>query len=428
MSAITLNGDRALSARVMIPWRGVPLIDVDVDPELVASWTATIAAAAAIDEAGTPGGVPAVLSIASLPPITITGVIDPKASGTFVAGAMVRVVGGSGGWSKSVGSQHWPTQVPAQLVYATTGARVLEKVTMLPPAAASVFDSFARAKGAAASVFAPEVDWWVDPLTGVTFVGPRPPAVPDPSLEILEWDPATKTAIVACDSLVLPGTPLADPRIGDVVVTVRDVDQLFGPGGTIATCRCSSEPVSRLMSAMTTMVRELAGVTHLRLRRYRFVTGTSKLALQAVDRDPLTQSAAPLPDLLAVNESSGMAGVTAILPPSLEVTVGFLNGDPQRAIVLGFSTLAPPLELALDALALVDVGPSAALVKLAGGVLPLAKGDWASYVTAALLAFATACEAGPAGLIAASTALATALVPMPGGPMPLPITLKVTGA
>ena len=412
MSEITLNGQRALSARVRVPWRGVPFVDVDLDPDVVA----TAAAAAQL-------GGPAVIFVDGIPPTTITGVIDPSASGTFVASARMRVTCGAGGWEREIPGQDFPVALASSAVYGGTGALVLEKVTVLAP---TVFERFTRSQGPASRVFADDVEWWVDTFTGVTFVGPRPPAVPDPSLEILEWDPTTKTALVACDALVQPGTPLIDPRIGESPVIVRDVDQLFGREGSRATCRCSEQRASRLATTLSTLVRELSGVTYPRLRRYRFIVGTSTLALQAVDRDPITQAGSPLPDVLAINESSGMAGVRAILTPGTEVTVGFRDGDASQPIVLAYSTSTPPISLSLDAVANVSVGELALLVSLAGGLRPIAGGDWSAYLTAALATFAAACTT-PAALPAAAAALATALVPLPSGPMPLPALVRVKG-
>src|ERR1043166_7068692 len=114
---ITLNGLRVVSLRIVTPWRGVPIVDADLDPDIVA--TAPNAA------------IPAVIVIDSPPPpITITGVVDPLAAGTFVAGAKARVICGAGGWSKDVPAQHFsnPGGLLSTAVYAATGAVVLEKV------------------------------------------------------------------------------------------------------------------------------------------------------------------------------------------------------------------------------------------------------------------------------------------------------------
>jgi hypothetical protein len=402
MSELTFNGQRAISARVVVPWRGVPYVDVDVDPELVA--TAAIQSALA---------TPATVVVDALPPTTITGVIDPTASGTFVASARFRLVCGGGGWDKSVPAQDFPLPITTTLLYTATGALVLEKVVVLIP---EPLARYSRSAGPASRVFADDVDWWVDPTTGVTFVGPRPPSVPDPSLEILEWDPSTKTAIVACDSLVLPGTPLIDPRIGESPVIVRDVEHVFSTSGSRAVCRCSDAAATRLMGALTAMVQELAGVTYLRLRRYRFVAGTSKLALQAVDRDPLTQLASPLPDMLAVAEWSGVPGISAILPPSLEVVVGFANGDPQRPFLVSYSTLAPAIKTTIAATAEIDIGPLCASVKIGPVPQPLAmavptSASFAALATvlAALGAYATAIKAVADQSNAATPVLLTAV-------------------
>jgi hypothetical protein len=344
MSAITLNGLRCVSARFVFPYQGPWFADVDVDPDVIE---------AAIPLTLLP--TPIVLVVDAVPPVTLLGVVDPRYSGTFVASARFRVVGGHGGWDKQVRAQQFaPGAVLSTLVYETTALEVLETVADLEPTILGV--NYARSAGPARRVLDAASGWWVDPVTGITFVGPRPPAIPDLSLEVLEWDATSKTATAACDTLILPGTPLVDARIGESPVTVRDVEQTFGPDSVRATLWCSSEPESRLTTALRNAVLEFAGVVYSRIRMYRFVAGTAgAMALQAVSRDPLTGEGAPLPDLLAIPEWSGVSGITTELAPSLEVLVGFVDGDPTEPVVLGYSTLAPPITMTVEAAASVEI-------------------------------------------------------------------------
>lgn len=363
MSA-TLNGLRAVSVRVLVPYQGVWIADVDLDPDIVAT---------------APTSGPATIVIGAPPVATLLGIIDPLFSGSFVAAAKVRVVGGFGGWSKSVPSQDFenPAGVLSPAVLVPTGALVGEKVTVLEPELLAAA-SYARSAGPARRVLEGR-SWWVDPTTGVTFVGPRPPAPPDPSLQVLDWDPDTKTAELASDTLILPGTPLVDTRIGESPVIVRDVEQTFDTRGSRATAWCSTGSVSRLQVALKALIRELAKTAHLKCYRYRVVapppgdTSNTKWNLQAVDRDSTTGAASPMPDLIPGTVWTGMSGVLAKVAPSLEVLVHFVDGDPGQPVVVGFSTLELPLELDLDATVALNLGILAPLVKLAGGGAPVGR-------------------------------------------------------
>ena len=132
---------------------------------------------------------------------------------------------------------------------------------------------FARSAGPASRVLE-QVEWWVDPTTGTTFVGTRPPAVQDVSLEILDWNPLTQVATVSCDALVVPGTVLVDPRIErGRALTVRDVEQEFSnEKGSRALCWCSVNAVSPLSSPRcNALCGSSAGPTTCVIRRYRVV-------------------------------------------------------------------------------------------------------------------------------------------------------------
>lgn len=356
-----LNGLRVVSARIVMPYRGLWYADLDVDPDVVAT-------------APTSGPAALVLGAAPGPVASLLGVIDPLAAGSFVATARARVLGGFGGWSKTVTAQHFnqPGLTSTQ-VLSSVAASVGETVADLSP---TPIQDYMLDAGPASRVFGLGM-WWVDPTTGLTTVGPRPPAVPDPSLELLSWDPLAKRAEVACDALVLPGTPIVDPRLGEGVVTVRDVEQVFDANGSRATCWCSVNTVSPLLAALGTLVQELGGLAHLKLRRYRVASpgalpGTWQL--QAVDRGSLGQ-AAPAPDMVPATAWTGVPGCSAKLPPSLDVLVARVDGDPTQPILGLYSLEELPLELTLDGSAAVHLAPTAALVDIAGGGHPVAFAD-----------------------------------------------------
>ena len=357
---VTLAGLRCVSARFVLPYTGVWFADLDVDPELVA----------AVPPAG-----PVPIVIESTPPVTLLGMIDPLGSGSFGATARVRVIGGRGGWQKSVPAQHFPSPGTTQAVYAATAALVGEACVVAVPS--PVPENYVRLAGPASNILRDEASWWVDPTTGTTFVAPRPPLPQDPSLELMVWDAGGQVAEVRSDTLVVPGTIIVDTRIGGAQAMVRDVEQVFDASGSRAVCMCSSNSVSRLLVSLQTLIREHCKTGFLKIARYRFVsdvTDATHTALQAVDRDPLTGLAAPYPDLLPLTMWTGVAGIIADLPPSLEVLVGFIDGDPQQPMVLGYSTLAPPVKLTIDAAAELVIGVLAPLIQIGGPTgLPAAR-------------------------------------------------------
>lgn len=403
MPTALLNGVAALAVRIVTPERGAWVAEVDLDPIVAAAFPFSVPA-------------PAVLLIGTA--ITLRGTIDPRGSGRFVSTVRVRIVGGGGGWDKPVTQQDYQNDagVLSTLVYTAAGAEVGEAVVDALPSVLGFH--FVRVAGPASAVFR-DRHWYVDSL-GVTQVSPRIFAVPDPSLEILSWEPTTQRAEVASDALLLPGTPLVDPRIGGTPVVVRDVEQTFTRSGSRAVAWCSASSVSRLASALINMVRQFGQTAYLKPYRYRFVLAAPGLPGEVGDRLQL-QAVHPnmgAPDVLPISVW-GPSGISAKLTPSTEVLVHFIEGDPGQPVVLGISPAGLPLELDLDASVAVSIGHTAPIVELAGGAAPLATAPWAVALQAALVVFATGVN--PGNLAAKGALLLTAL-----GLLPSPSTTKVT--
>ncbi len=217
---ILLNALRGVKAVILIPKSGAWFADVDVDLDLVPVM---------------PTG-PAVLTVGIG---ILRGTIDDRASGRFGTKAKIRLVGGVG-WDHPVPALHLHNDagVLSTAVYAVTAASVLEPpvVELGPPRLLGV--DYVRTQGPASRVFA-GVDWWVD-ILGITHTGIRPPLpAPPPNLiDILEWHPTSKVAVIASDILIQPGMVLTDPiRFG--VATVEDVEHTFDEDGARAIAWCS---------------------------------------------------------------------------------------------------------------------------------------------------------------------------------------------
>ena len=369
--SVILNpgGIRVVSARLLLPYRGVWMADLQLDPEIAAL-------------APSSGPVQLVVLGAAGPVATLLGTVDKRGTGGFSSIFSLRVVGGGGGWDQAVAPQHYHNDagVISTEVYSTTGVLVGEKVANAVPQPLGV--DFWRSGGRASQVLDAEPSWWVDPTTGVTTIGPRPPAIADPSMTLVFWDAAMQAASLTCDTLVLPGTPLVDPRLGTVIPIVRDVEQIFDAQGSRVTAWCGVNAGEQLVGDLRSMVREFAGVKTLKTYLYRLVAQgpDGRLQLQAVHRQ------LGIPDTLPIAPWAGMAGLSAKLRPGSTVRLAFLEGDPSQPLVDGYAPGVKPLELDLDADALVRIGGAAAK--------PLATGPWAAAVQTALVAFATGLNAG----------------------------------
>ena len=340
MSAMTVNGSRAVSVVLTTLWRGAWWAEVDLDPD---------------DATNAPTGLVA-LAMAGT---TLAGTVDPRLSGRFVAANRLRIVAGAGGWDKPVSRQDYHNDggVLSTQVYQAAASLVGETVVDQAPVRFAA--DFERPGGAAATVFG-DRSWYVD-TAGKTQVGTWPEVAPDASLEILEYFPDRQELIVSCDALVLPGTTFTDSRF-DGTLIARDVEQTFTSGdGPRARVWCSAVPATRLMSAMTNLIRSVSGWQWNRSYRYRVISQgvDGRVTLQAVNK------ALGMPDLELKTIWPGTQGDSATVQLSSTCDVRFQEGG--LPIVSNWDPGGKPTKRTIDASAEVDVGPSAAAVNLAGG-------------------------------------------------------------
>lgn len=343
----TINGLRAITVRLTIPWRGVWVAHVEVDADLPDAVVMT---------------GPAVLVAGNT---ILSGTIDPRGTGRFNDRIHMRVVGGRGGWDKEVPAQHFTNPAGAlvsTLVYAATAATVLE--TCVDPTPVVFGEHFVRSRGAASRVFG-DRDWRVDLVTGITTTAPWPPLPLDPTATVADFHIETQTITVNSETVILPGSVIVDERFKGKTFIARDVEQIFDTKGTTATIWVAEKPVSRLAEAFATAVREYARTEYLKTYLYRFVVPAAggKIALQAI-----TPGA---PDLNPIDQWTGLSGIQAALAgnaqlkPATEIVVGFVGGDPTAPYLVAFSPLAKPLGITIDALTFVDVGVPTSFVALA---------------------------------------------------------------
>jgi hypothetical protein len=346
-----------LTVRLLHPFRGVWIADCELDVADVAQAPAS-------------GKVTLTLTPnAELAPVTLSGTIDPRGSGAFVEFYHLRVLGGGAGWDQLVPAKDYQADggLRTSDVYQTTATEVGETVNVLAPVSIT---HFVRSNGPASRVLSEEPAWYLD-LAGVTQVGPRPASTLDTSAVLVRWDPAMQLAEMTCDTLILPGTTISDPRIKSGPVIVRDVEQLFDASGSHVLAWCGVSPVSQFANDLRAAIVELAGTKFLAGFQYRIVQQNSdgRLQLQPVDK---TQG---IPDTLPVSPWAGMSGDSAKFQLGTYVRVSFFAGDSRLPIVDLYQPGMLPLERTVDASAVVHVGPSAGSVQLSGGGHPIAFAD-----------------------------------------------------
>lgn len=364
---LTAFGFPVLTFRLLVPYSGPWMLDAVLDADVAPT-----------------SGAPAVVAGESA---QLVGTVDADPDRTFKFGERVRlgVLAGGGGWHKPVRPQHYHSDaaLPLATVVTSTAAEVKEKVVVSAPE--TLGKDFFRVAGPASQVLRGR-SWWVDFL-GVTQVGPRLPKPAPTSLEILSWDEVTGTCECALDELLEPGTVLVDERFGTRIV--RDVELVLSESSIRATCwLVSSAPEGEgnleLVQALGAIATRAIGPQWLRQYEYTVVS----MQGDRVAVTPADPKKAPQASPLSV--WCGAPGMKSKLAPGTKVLVGFANGDPLSPFIGHFEPAEGegwmPLELTLDALKKVEIGPSALAVELAGGSAAVALAPalitWAGQVVA----------------------------------------------
>lgn len=201
MTAIA-NGVSLSWCRVTIPWSGVPVLEL------------------AAPEPVTP--------IAGVVTVTLADLVVSAAlvrSGEFAGQWKGFAVGGRNGWSKRIARKGYRS--PFGLLNAQIISDAALECGELPPVVAppSFMGGFyiRTSTSPASQVFTklPDgQDWWIDPLTGITQVGLRVPAVVNAQFDIIDVDPGSGRLTIATDnpSQFQPNATFIDPFAGVFVV------------------------------------------------------------------------------------------------------------------------------------------------------------------------------------------------------------------
>lgn len=307
----TLSGDPVTTCTTHTPAYGLPWYDVEC----------------ATPDART-GAV-----LLDLGGATFAGTI--MSGGAFNSRTRYRVVGGTGGWGRTVSAKSYANDAGVKLALVLRDVAI-ECGEVLGPVdpTATVGPAFVRPAGPASYVLhrlCPRA-WYVD-AAGVTQIGRRL-AVPylgeasrmvnDAGQSRYEIAPDAATLSALVPGVVVDGVEAVDVEHAvDESGALRTT--LWGRG--IADTSRLSEALRRIVEALT------AGSKFHALWEYRVIqtqAGGNRLDLQ------ITRVSSGMPDLRNVRIRPGVAGASATPQPGSLVEVAFLNGDPAQPRVVGF--------------------------------------------------------------------------------------------
>lgn len=184
---VSVDGKRATSLTLRVPFAGVWLADVELD-----------------DDSPLTGRVDIKLGTA-----TWTGTVVRAYAGAFAMRTCARIAGGAGGWGTLLRPRHYHDDngVRTALVVRDAAREAGETLGTVTYASATIGTDFVRRRGPAARVLEQVLDdtpWWVA-ADGTTRIGPRQSSDLAAKYDLLNFDPRTKVAIMAMDDPAIIG-------------------------------------------------------------------------------------------------------------------------------------------------------------------------------------------------------------------------------
>lgn len=319
MSVVTLGGLAVASGDLYIPRRG--------------AWFAQL-----------------VLTGTDVPPNGTIKIADAEWRGTVGAESGVfggqwtgHIVGGAGRWSLGLPRKgyHNDGGVKPALVARDLARECGETLGTISPGSSVLGNDYARSARAASETLediARGVPWWVG-RDGVTHIAARS----GPALtlaDVLEYDAQQRRLEFVLDDLRLVdiGSVISSALLpSPITVGALDINISSGAIRCVAWEDAESDP---LADALMLFNRKAASERLHGVYRYRVVSmADRRVNLQAVT------AAAGVPDLLAVSQWPGVAGVHANLLPGGQVLVQFVagdRGDPVITQYVGNHEAVPP--------------------------------------------------------------------------------------
>lgn len=330
MSLAHINDNTVDRARVQVPAWGAWWADVDLPTEVTLSSSVTF----------------------TLADIELQGTV--VSGGVFDQRSAYRIVGGAGGWGKTVASKAYANDAGVQQATVINDVAILVGETVAGIPTPRLGPHFARVNGLASRVLhdlAPQA-WFID-FAGVTQFGARATTEYTGDGPRVHVDPGVQVIDVATEEIaaLVPGVTV------DGSAPATDVEYILSPDRL--TTRVYAGPrASRRLDAWTRIVDAVDPQRKYRGSfEYRVVTQSGeRLNLQPV------RAATGLPDLANVPVRPGMAGLKAVVKLGSLVLVTFVDSDPSRPVA--FAHDAPdapgalPVNLVLDASTDITFGTS----------------------------------------------------------------------
>jgi hypothetical protein len=273
--------------------------------------------------------------------LLLSGTVVPEESGTFGLQRKVRVVGGANGWQRLVRARgyHNDAGVSAELVAKDAARDCGETLASFEARARTLGADFARKAGpasAALEIASGGFNWWVEPDGTTRVASSRPAHTPAPgSYEVLEFDPRSRTAVLAVDDLsaIRVGSVLTERLDAPETIQAFDVEVTGETLRVRAWCGKGATGTNEIGDLLQTIVRRTMDRRIFGVHRYRVVNmAGDRVNVQAAD------SADGVPDLLSLKMNAGIAGGHAVLARGAEVRVWFLAGDPGRPEICGYAS------------------------------------------------------------------------------------------
>lgn len=345
----SLSGHRVVRARVSIPAWGAWFADVVVDGEVTLSGAASLVVADA----------------------TFKGSV--LSGGAAKGRSSFRLVGGAGGWAKTIPSKHYANDAGVKLstVLGDAAAAVEETLDASTVPATRVGPAWTRPEDPAARVLelvSPGA-WYVGE-DGVTRLGRRPRTTYAGKGTLGPVDRGRAKVTVAADSIagITPGVVVAELEAVDVEHSIS------AEGGLRSTVwGALSSTTTRQAAALQALLEQLDPGRRFRgVWEYRVIEQAgSRHTLQPV------RVSTGMPSLQRVPVRPGIAGARARVEPGSRVLVAFIDEDPARPYVCGFEDEDgngfAPITVSLNAESFVQLGAGIKPVIVAGdmaGIFP----------------------------------------------------------
>ena len=304
MSTATLNGHTAMLARVTLPAWGLPWFDVTLDQEVTLAGKCTLVVADA------------------------TYVCAVVSGGTWLGRSAYRLVGGAGGWSRTLPRRSYASDAGVKLsrIVGDAAREAGETIDGAPSGVAGpAFDRFEGLASDVLQLVAPGA-WRVE-ADGVTRFGKPPVGTLDVVAARGRVDRAAGFVELKADAIagITPGVVVEDVTAVDVVHTIES-------GKLRTVIWGSTSGVSKRLAAHRALV--LAMFPALRyggVWEYRVV----RVIGGRLDLQP-ARASLPVPDLRAVKMRPGLPGCKGEPKMGSLVHVEFVNADPARPVATAF--------------------------------------------------------------------------------------------